>query len=88
MGVHQASVLAQRAANGLTHAGARPGLPATLLVEDGKIGAKSLAAINSLDSASYVRGLRDLSADLYRHIASVNPAQAVNLAGWLRRAEA
>jgi hypothetical protein len=88
MGVHQAAVLAQRAANGLLHAAAKPGLPATSVVEDGDVGAKTLAAINTLDPASYVQALRDLSAELYRHIAGVNPAQAVNLAGWLRRAEA
>lgn len=87
MGVRQAGVLAQRAANGLLHdmpAAAGPGR----LMEDGVIGAKTLGAINTLDPAIYVQALRDLSAALYRHIASVNPAQAVNLSGWLRRAEA
>jgi lysozyme family protein len=88
MGVRQAAVLAQRAANGLLHAAAQPGAPAILLAEDGNIGAKTLAGINALDGASYVQVLRDLSMDLYRHIAALNPAQAVNLAGWLRRAGA
>lgn len=88
MGVHQAAVLAQRAANGLLHAFFPPDLRVSVLIEDGDIGVKSLAAINSLDSVNYVQVLRDLSMDLYRHIASVNPAQAANLPGWLRRAEA
>jgi lysozyme family protein len=88
MGVHQAAVLAQRAANGLLHAVVQPGFPAAGLIEDGAIGAKTLAAINALDPASYVQTLRDLAAAFYHHIAAVNPAQAVNLAGWLRRAEA
>jgi type VI secretion system secreted protein VgrG len=88
MGVHQAAVLAQRAANGLLHAAAQPGLQGAILVEDGEIGPRSLAAINALDPAKYLEVLRDLCADLYRHIADVNPSQAVNLRGWLRRAEA
>jgi lysozyme family protein len=104
MGVHQAAVLAQRAANALLqevaqragssgHAGfVRPGVEApsavARLAEDGAIGSKTLAAINSLDPAEYLQALRELSAQLYRHIASINPAQAGNLEGWLRRAEA
>jgi lysozyme family protein len=85
MGVRQAGVLAQRAANGLLQ---DMPVPAARLMEDGVIGAKTLGAINALDPGAYVQALRDLSAALYRHIASINPAQAVNLTGWLRRAEA
>jgi lysozyme family protein len=88
MGAHQAAVLAQRAANLLTQSGAQPPSAAANLMEDGKIGPKTLAAISSLDPARYLQALRELSAQLYRHIASVNPAQAGNLEGWLRRAEA
>ncbi len=88
MSVRQAGVLAQRAANGLLQDATPPGSVATRLVEDGVIGARTLAAINALDPASYVQALRQLSADFYRHIASINPAQAVNLCGWLRRAAA
>jgi lysozyme family protein len=94
MGVHQAAVLAQRAANGLLH-GAFPvaqslplGGTVNRLTEDGVIGAKTLAALNSLDPVRTLQALRDLSADFYRHVASINPAQAGNLEGWLRRAEA
>ncbi len=94
MGVHQAAALAQRAANALLQAGAQAPSAVeawhatSLLLEDGAIGPKTLAAINSLDPARYVEALRDLSAQFYRHVASVNPAQAGNLEGWLRRAEA
>jgi lysozyme family protein len=104
MGAHQAAVLAQRAANALLQDVAQPpaspghdglarrgvGVPsvAARLAEDGAIGPKTLAAINSLDPARYLQALRELSAQLYRHIASINPAQAGSLEGWLRRAEA
>jgi lysozyme family protein len=81
MGVRQAAVYAQRAANSLLVTEAR-------LVEDGEIGAKTLAAINSVDPVAFYRALCGLSATHYRHVAAVNPAQAVNLAGWLKRAEA
>jgi lysozyme family protein len=73
MGVRQAAVYAQRAAH---------------VVEDGVIGAKTLAAINGADPIPYYRALCELSAAHYRHVAAVNPAQAVNLKGWIKRAEA
>lgn len=86
MGVRQAGVMAQRAANGLLQ-DTSPVL-AKRVMEDGVIGPRTLAAINALDPAAYVQALRDLSAEFYRHIASISPAQAVNLSGWLRRAKA
>jgi lysozyme family protein len=104
MGVHQAVVLAQRAANALLQDVTQPppspgyagfvrprveaGSDVARLAEDGAIGPKTLAAINSLDPARYLQALRELSAQLYRHIASINPAQAGSLEGWLRRAKA
>jgi lysozyme family protein len=81
MGVRQAAIYAQSAANSLSAADAR-------LVEDGEIGAKTLAAINSVDPIAYHQALCDLSAAHYRHVAAVNPAQAMNLVGWMKRAEA
>jgi lysozyme family protein len=81
MGVRQAAIYAQRAANSLLVTDAR-------LVEDGEIGAKTLAGINSADPIAYYQALCDLSVAHYRHVAAVNPAQAVNLAGWLNRASA
>lgn len=88
MGVRQAAVYAQRAANYLL--GGSGQLPAGIsrLAEDGEIGEKTLAAINALDAAQFHQTLRELSKAHYRHIAAVNPAQAANLDGWLRRAEA
>ena len=73
MGVRQAAVYAQRAAR---------------VVDDGVIGRKTLAAINCADPVVYYQALCELSAAHYRHVAAVNPAQAVNLAGWMKRAEA
>lgn len=86
MGVRQASIYAQRAASLLfrrTASGAEQ-----RLTEDGVVGAKTLAAINSCDPREFYQTLCELSEAYYRHVAVVNPAQAVNLKGWLRRAEA
>lgn len=73
MGVRQAAVYAQRAVR---------------VLDDGIIGAKTLAAINKADQIAYYQALCELSAAHYRHVAAVDPAQAVNLAGWMKRAEA
>ena len=81
MGVRQAAVYAQRAANALVIGEGR-------LAEDGEIGPKTLAAINGADPITYYQALCELSAVHYRHVAAVNPAQAINLKGWLTRAEA
>lgn len=81
MGARQAALYAQRAANALVTVDAR-------LAEDGVIGPRTLAAINAADPITYYQLLREFSAAYYRHVAAVNPAQAVNLAGWLKRAEA
>jgi lysozyme family protein len=81
MGVRQAAVYAQRAANALLIGEGR-------LVEDGEIGAKTLVAISHADPIAYYHALCELSAAHYRHVAAVNPAQAVNLHGWMKRAEA
>jgi lysozyme family protein len=87
MGVHQAGVYAQRAANGIIQArGAQP--PSAALVEDGVIGEKSLAAVNALDPIAYYQLLCDFCRQHYIHVASNNPAQAANLQGWLKRAAA
>jgi len=80
MGVRQAAIYAQRAANALAAVNAR-------VAEDGVIGHKTLAAINSADPISYYELLCELSAAHYQHLAAVNPAQAVNLKGWMKRAE-
>jgi lysozyme family protein len=81
MGVRQAAVYAQRAINTQVAVDAR-------IAEDGVIGLKTLAAINSADPITYYQLLREFSAAYYRHLAAVNPALAVNLQGWMKRAEA
>ena len=81
MGVRQAAVYAQRAANALLIATAR-------IAEDGEIGTKTLEAIHGVDPIAYYQALCELSAAHYRHVAAVNPAQAANLKGWLNRASA
>ena len=81
MGVRQAAFYAQRAVNALVAMDAQ-------VAEDGVIGPRTLAAINTADPIAYYRLLREFSAAYYRHLAAVNPAQAVNLTGWLKRAEA
>jgi lysozyme family protein len=78
MGVRQGAVYAQRAVNS----------QGRQLTEDGKIGPKTLAAINAIDPQTFYGLLCQFSAWHYRHIATNNPAQAVNLQGWLKRAEA
>ncbi|HEY3769004.1 MAG TPA: glycosyl hydrolase 108 family protein [Candidatus Angelobacter sp.] len=80
MGARQAAVYAQRAVNGLA-GNAR-------LAEDGVIGAQALAVVNAVSPIAYHQALCELSAAHYRHVAAVNPAQMVNLQGWLKRAEA
>lgn len=81
MGVHQAGVYAQRAANFAPQF-------AVTLKEDGVLGSKSIAAINAIDPVTYRDLLCQFSAAHYRHIATNNPAQAEYLHGWLTRAEA
>jgi lysozyme family protein len=83
MGVRQAAVYAQRAVNSQVQQS-----QVQQLKEDGNIGPKTLAAINAIDPQSFYGLLCQFSASHYRHIATNNPAQAVNLAGWLKRAEA
>lgn len=78
MGVRQAAVYAQRAVNSQSQQ----------LTEDGKMGPKTLAGINVIDPETFYGLLCQFSAWHYRHIAANNPAQAANLAGWLKRAEA
>ncbi len=81
MGTHQAAIYAQRAANGLI------AVPAQRLHEDGVFGPATIAAINSLDPIVLYQLLCEWSRRHYQHVASINPAQAVNLAGWMKRAD-
>jgi lysozyme family protein len=81
--VRQAAVYAQRAVNSQLQQS-----QAQQLTEDGNIGPKTLAAMNAMDPQTFHGLLCQFSAWHYRHIAANNPAQAVNLAGWLKRASA
>ena len=101
MGIHQAGHLAQRAVNGLLQnalssgteqdnmpqVGAQPAPVVAPLSEDGKIGDKTMAAINSVAPLQLHQTLCELCKQFYLHVAANNPAQAVNLHGWLKRAE-
>jgi lysozyme family protein len=80
MGVRQASIYAQQAMNALVAVNAR-------VAEDGVIGPRTLAAINAAAPIAYYQLLCQFSAAYYRHLVAVNPALAVNLVGWLKRAE-
>lgn len=101
MGVHQAGVYAQRACNFQLQQGVqavidspdtaddlKPLRAAFPLLEDGVIGPKTIAAINAEDPKAFYALLCEFSAAHYRHIAANNPSQAVNLNGWLVRANA
>lgn len=102
MGVHQAVVYGQRAANALlTKSGQlssaadleskgdpQPAVPLFPLVVDGELGPKSAELINSLDPLQYYQLLCEFSREHYKHVAAISPAQAVNLNGWLKRADA
>jgi lysozyme family protein len=82
MGVREASILAQRAVNGLLM-----GSRSTVGV-DGVIGDKTIAGINRCVPADMVETLCNLSKVFYYQAAANNPiAQARNLDGWLDRAE-
>ena len=81
MGTHQAAIYAQRAANGLIAA------PGQRLHEDGVFGPATIAGFNSLSPIALYQPLCEWSRRHYQHIASINPTQAVNLAGWMKRAD-
>jgi lysozyme family protein len=63
-------------------------LPATCISEDGVIGPRTLAALNAADPVKLYALLCDWSRRHYQHVAAINPAQAKNLQGWLKRADA
>jgi lysozyme family protein len=88
MGVRQAAVYAQRAVNSQLQQAQAQQSQVQQLEKDGNIGPKTLAAMNAIDPQSFYGLLCQFSVWHYRHIATNNPAQAVNLAGWLKRAEA
>jgi lysozyme family protein len=68
--------------------GAQALLPATRISEDGVIGPRTLAALNAAVPAKLYTLLCEWSRRHYEHVAAINPAQAKNLQGWLKRANA
>lgn len=63
-------------------------LPATCIAEDGVIGEHTLAALNAADPPKLYALLCEWSRRHYEHVVAINPAQAKNLSGWLKRADA
>lgn len=89
MGAHQAVTLLQRALNHDIQYRENP----TLLIEDGKFGAKTLAAINAelAGTAGAIRLhslLCELSEAHYNHLLAANPDRAGEAKSWLARAKA
>ena len=76
-GVGAADRMAQRAAN------MWEGID---IAEDGIIGPRSIAAINSLPESEYLGSLVEVISDRYRQIAANDPQKEGFLAGWLKRA--
>jgi lysozyme family protein len=82
MGRRQATIFAQRAAKGLLFGSAKA--PEV----DGVMGDKTISALNSCPPASLVEALCNLSKIFFQEAADKNPAKAVDLKGWLKRASA
>lgn len=55
------------------------------LVEDGKLGPNTLAAINSADTASLYNGILTAREQFYRSLVANDPSQGTFLQGWLNR---
>lgn len=82
MGLKEAVVLAQRAANGLLLGSSKA--PAI----DGRIGPQTIAALNSCPPSNLVEALCNLSKIFFSEVAAKNPAKQKDLKGWLKRAAA
>jgi lysozyme family protein len=80
MGRTEATVLAQRVANGLLMGSSRA--PAI----DGKIGDRTIAALNACPPQNLVESLCNLSKIFFCECAAKNPAKQRDLQGWLNRA--
>jgi lysozyme family protein len=80
MGRKEAAILAQRVANGLLR-GSRKA-PAI----DGKIGDRTIAALNACPPQNLVEALCNLSKVFFCECAAKNPAKERDLEGWLNRA--
>lgn len=56
------------------------------LVDDGVMGSKTLACMNSVQPTELLAAMRSEQAAMYYRVAAKYPDQAVNLKGWLKRA--
>ena len=73
----KANFMAQKAANDCGH----------LLALDGKLGPQSFAAINSIDSQTYIKAYADQMTKNYLAIINNNPSLAEFQSNWLKRAQ-
>jgi lysozyme family protein len=78
MGVRQAVALCQRAVNAIAD------FPIT---EDGVMGPRTVAAMNSCETSVLAAHLCDACSGFYRHLADVRPEMQRYLSGWLARAQ-
>lgn len=78
MGAHQSHTLAQRACNRFGCA----------LVEDGKLGAISIHAINDIDPTQLLYAIREEARAYYLELVKKRPSSSKFLKGWLARAYA
>ena len=76
IGTKQSNILIQRALQSVGEA----------VIEDGIVGAITLAAINKSPPRELLAALKSESAGYYRLIAAKNPSQKKFLNGWLNRA--
>lgn len=74
--------------DGLDGHDAETGEQAAQIAEDGVIGEHTLAALNAADPVKLYALLCEWSRRHYEHVAAINPTQAKNLSGWLKRADA
>lgn len=56
------------------------------LIVDGQIGPKTLAALNEIDQAAFIRDFSAMAEAGFRAIVAHNPTQSVFLRGWVNRA--
>ena len=60
----------------------------TPLTVDGILGPWTIELVNATDPVKLLAEYKTLAAQLYREIAANNPAEAGDLAGWLKRLDA
>jgi lysozyme family protein len=78
LGLRQAVTLCQRALNAMIDFS---------IAEDGKMGPRTLMAINACDGPVLLPHLCEGCAGFYRHLAAGRPEMQPYLAGWLARAQ-